>query len=82
MIFLVMIMKRKVSIYCRNSSFKKYFYIYGWRQVGKSKALGTTAESSRPEITQVLFRKNENLQTDELERNLFISRKEIEKLQG
>ncbi len=60
---------------------KNNFYIYGWRQVPVNpKVLGTTAESSRPEITQVLFRKNENLQTDELERNLFISRKEIEKL--
>ena len=49
---------------------KNNFYIYGWRQVPvNSKVLGTTAESSRPEITQVLFRKNENLQTDELERN-------------
>ena len=55
---------------------KNNFYIYGWRQVPVNpKVLGTTAESSRPEITQVLFRKNENLQTDELERNLFISRK-------
>ena len=57
------------------------FYIYGWRQVPVNpKVLGVTAELSRPEIAQVLFRKNENLETDLLERQLYISRKKIEKL--
>ena len=57
------------------------FYIYGWRQVPVNpKVLGTTAEMSRPEIAQVLFRKNKNLETDELERQLYIARKKIEKL--
>ena len=47
------------------------FYIYGWRQVPVNpKVLGSTAEISRPEIAQVLFRKNENLETDVLERTL------------
>ena len=43
------------------------------------KVLGSTAEASRPEIVQVLFRRNENLETDDLERNLYESRKKIEK---
>ena len=57
------------------------FYIYGWRQVPfNSSVLGKTAEQSRPEIAQVMFKKNENLKTNDLERNLFETRKKIEKL--
>ena len=57
------------------------YCIYGWRQVPvNSKVLGDTAELSRPEIAQVIFRKNEELSTNDLERNLFERRKKIEKL--
>ena len=57
------------------------FSIYGWRQVPfNSKVLGKTAEQSRPEIAQVMFKNNENLETNNLERNLFETRKKIEKL--
>jgi len=57
------------------------FSIYGWRQVPfNSKVLGKTAEQSRPEIAQIMFKKNENLETNNLERNLFETRKKIEKL--
>ena len=36
------------------------FYIYGWRQVPVNpKVLGSTAESNRPEIAQVMFKKKE-----------------------
>jgi len=57
------------------------YYIYGWRQVPfNSNVLGKTAEQSRPEIAQVMFKKNENLETNDLERNLFETRKKIEKL--
>ena len=57
------------------------FYIYGWRQVPfNSSVLGKTAEQSRPEIVQVMFKKNKNLDTNDLERNLFETRKKIEKL--
>ena len=56
------------------------FYIYGWRQVPiNSNVLGKTAEQSRPEIAQVMFKKNENLAANDLERNLFEARKKIEK---
>ncbi len=56
------------------------YYIYGWRQVPfNASALGKTAEMSRPEIAQVLFKKNEDLETNDLERNLFEARKKIEK---
>ena len=48
------------------------YSIYGWRQVPfNSSVLGKTAEQSRPEIAQVIFKKNENLETNDLERNLF-----------
>ena len=58
------------------------YYIYGWRQVPVNpKVLGSTAEASRPEIVQVLFRRNENLETDDLERNLYESRKKLRNLQ-
>ncbi len=56
-------------------------YIYGWRQVPVNpKVLGKTAEANRPEIAQVLFRKNKKIETDDLERNLYVARKKIEKL--
>ncbi len=60
---------------------EKNYSIYGWRQVPvNSNVLGKTAERNRPEIAQVIFKKNENLKTNDLERNLFEARKKIEKL--
>ncbi len=57
------------------------YYIYGWRQVPiNPSVLGKTADLSRPEIAQVMFKKNENLQTNDLERDLFETRKKIEKV--
>ena len=44
------------------------------------KVLGKTADQNRPEIAQVLFKKNEDLKTNDLERELFVTRKKIEKL--
>ena len=56
------------------------YYIYGWRQVPiNSSVLGRTADQNRPEIAQVMFKKNENLETNDLERDLFETRKKIEK---
>ena len=56
------------------------YYIYGWRQVPVNpKVLGSTADSNRPEIAQVLFRKNEVIKTNDLERDLYEARKKIEK---
>ena len=56
------------------------YYIYGWRQVPVNpKVLGPTADSNRPEIAQVLFRKNEVINTNDLERDLYEARKRIEK---
>ena len=60
---------------------KENFYIYGWRQVPVNpKVLGKTADQNRPEIAQVLFKKNDELKTNDLERELFVARKKIEKL--
>ena len=60
---------------------KENFSIYGWRQVPVNpKVLGKTADFNRPEIAQVLFKKNKELETNDLERNLFVVRKKIEKL--
>ena len=57
------------------------YYIYGWRQVPINPGvLGKTANQNRPEIAQVMFKKNENLKTNDLERDLFETRKKIEKL--
>ena len=56
------------------------YSIYGWRQVPiNSSVLGKTAELNRPEIAQIMFKHNENLNTNDLERNLFETRKKIEK---
>ncbi len=60
---------------------KGNYYIYGWRQVPiNPSVLGKTADQSRPEIAQVMFKKNENLKTNDLERDLFETRKKIEKV--
>ena len=60
---------------------KENFNIYGWRQVPVNpKVLGKTANQNRPEIAQVLFKKNKELKTNDLERELFVVRKKIEKL--
>ena len=57
------------------------YYIYGWRQVPiNPTVLGKTADQSRPEIAQVMFKKNENLKTNDLERDLFETRKKIERI--
>ena len=48
------------------------FYIYGWRQVPVNPAvLGQTADSNRPEITQVIFKSNKLMERDDLERLLY-----------
>ena len=59
----------------------KNYYIYRWRQVPvNTKVLGIKAESNRPEIVQVIFKSNnKNLTGDDLERDLFVVRKKIEK---
>ena len=55
---------------------RENFYIYGWRQVPVNpKVLGSTAESNRPEIAQVMFKKNVEMETDNLERDLYVTRK-------
>ena len=57
------------------------YYVYRWRQVPINTAvLGVKAENNRPEITQVIFKSNnKNLTGDDLERDLFVIRKKIEK---
>ena len=60
---------------------KSNFSIYGWRQVPVNpKVLGEKANSTRPEITQVLFKHNDkNLTGKKLERKIYESRRKIEK---
>jgi glutamate synthase (NADPH/NADH) large chain len=59
----------------------KNYYIYRWRQVPiNTSVLGQKAEDNRPEITQIIFKSNnKNLTGDDLERDLFVVRKKIEK---
>ena len=59
----------------------KNYYVYRWRQVPiNTSVLGDKAENNRPEILQVIFKSNDkNLTGDELERDLFVIRKKIEK---
>ena len=54
------------------------FYIYGWRQVPVNPSvLGRTADSNRPEITQVIFKSNKLMERNDLERLLYVVRKKI-----
>ena len=52
----------------------------GDRYLLNPSVLGKTADQNRPEIAQVMFKKNENLETNDLERDLFETRKKIEKV--
>jgi len=60
---------------------KANFKIYGWRQVPvNTKVLGEKANSTRPEITQILFKhNNKSLINKDLERKLYETRRKIEK---
>ena len=53
--------------------------IYGWRQVPITPAC-LVKLPKKPEIAQVMFKKKENLKTNDLERDLFETRKKIEKI--
>ena len=60
---------------------KSNFSIYGWRQVPVNpKVLGDKAESTRPEITQVLFKHNDKkISNKNLEIKIYETRRKIEK---
>ena len=73
--------QEKCKILIETELLSKNYYIYRWRQVPiNTSVLGVKAESNRPEITQVIFKSNDkNLTGDDLERDLFVIRKKIEK---
>ncbi|HIF61582.1 MAG TPA: glutamate synthase large subunit [Candidatus Pelagibacter sp.] len=76
------ISQEKCKTVIENELLSKNYYIYRWRQVPvNTKVLGVKAESNRPEIVQVIFKSNNiNLKNEDLERDLFVIRKKIEKL--
>jgi len=73
--------QEKCKTIVENELLNKNYYIYRWRQVPvNTKVLGVKAESNRPEIVQIIFKSNnKNLKNDDLERDLFVIRKKIEK---
>ena len=73
--------QEKCKTIVENELLSKNYYVYRWRQVPvNTKVLGKKAESNRPEIVQVIFKSNNiNLKHDDLERDLFVVRKKIEK---
>ena len=73
--------QEKCKTLVENELLKKNYYIYRWRQVPvNTTVLGMKAENNRPEIVQVIFKSNnKNLKDNELERELFVVRKKIEK---
>ena len=73
--------QEKCKTLVENELLSKNYYIYRWRQVPvNTKVLGLKAENNRPEIVQLIFKSNDkNLKDDELERDLFLVRKKIEK---
>tara|TARA_B100000029_G_scaffold515830_1_gene624923 strand:+ start:2329 stop:6828 length:4500 start_codon:yes stop_codon:yes gene_type:complete len=73
--------QEKCKTIVENELLNKNYYVYRWRQVPvNTNVLGTKAESTRPEIVQVIFKPNDkSLKDDFLERDLFIVRKKIEK---
>jgi len=75
------VFQEKCKTLVENELLRKNYYIYRWRQVPvNTRVLGIKAESNRPEIVQVIFKcNNKNLKGDDLERDLFVVRKKIEK---
>jgi len=75
------VFQEKCKTLVENELLRKNYYIYRWRQVPvNTRVLGIKAESNRPEIVQVIFKCNDkNLKGDDLERDLFVVRKKIEK---
>ena len=73
--------QEKCKTIVENELLAKNYYIYRWRQVPvNTRILGIKAESNRPEIVQVIFKSNnKHLLDDDLERDLFVIRKKIEK---
>ncbi len=73
--------QEKCKILIETELLSKNYYIYRWRQVPiNTSVLGVKAENNRPEITQIIFKSNDgNLTGDDLERDLFVIRKKIEK---
>jgi len=73
--------QEKCKTIVENELLNKNYYVYRWRQVPvNTKVLGLKAESNRPEIVQVIFKSNNlKLKGDDLERDLFVIRKKIEK---
>jgi glutamate synthase (NADPH) large chain len=56
------------------------FYLYGWRQAPVDVSqLGSRANSTRPEIEQVMMSAPEGLSDEALERAMFLCRRRIEK---
>ena len=59
---------------------KAGFYIYGWRQVPIDiDVIGEKAKATRPAIEQVMFRDPKGRKGNQLERELYIVRRRIEK---
>jgi len=73
--------QEKCKTIVENELLNKNYYIYRWRQVPvNTKVLGVKAENNRPEIVQVIFKSNNiDLKGEDLERDLFVIRKKIEK---
>ena len=73
--------QEKCKTIVENELLNKNYYIYRWRQVPvNTKVLGEKSENNRPEIVQVIFKSNDrNLKNDDLERDLYVVRKKIEK---
>ena len=56
------------------------YTIYGWRQVPVDiSVIGEKSNATRPEIEQIMISNPRNLDTDALERDLFLVRRRIEK---
>jgi len=73
--------QEKCKTYIETELLKNNFNIYRWRQVPiNTGVLGSKAEITRPEITQVLFTpKNKSINGKDLERKLYETRRKIEK---
>ena len=56
------------------------YKIYGWRQVPvEESVLGEKAEEARPEIEQIMIEKSAEISTEQMERDLYLIRRRIEK---
>ncbi len=72
--------QERTRVIIESEIIRKGYQIYGWRQVPiNTGVIGDKANSTRPEIEQILINNTKNLTEEEFETELYVIRRKIEK---